>query len=151
MISRKTKYGLQAMIYLAEHYQKGPVLIADISENKGIPKKFLESILLELRKKGLLTSKIGKGGGYALSRSPAEITLGSIIRVLDGPLAPVSCVSRSAYQRCAECEDERGCGIRLVMKEVREAIANILDRKTLDTILTEMAKARNQVVPDFSI
>ena len=142
MISKKTKYGLQAMIYLAEHYEQGPILIADISESRGIPKKFLEAILLELRKKGILTSKIGKGGGYTLSKSPKEITLGSIVRVLEGPLAPVSCVSQTAYQKCEECTDEKCCGIRLVMKDVRDAISNILDRKTLHDVLLDVTQAK---------
>lgn len=151
MISKKTKYGLQAMIYLSENYSKGPLLIAEISSSKGIPKKFLEAILLELRKKGILTSKIGKGGGYRLSRSPDEITLGEIIRVLEGPLAPVSCVSQTAYQRCDECVDEKSCGIRVVMKEVRDALANILDKKTFADVLSEITQSKQQNTMNFII
>ncbi|MGE0266999.1 MAG: Rrf2 family transcriptional regulator [Candidatus Omnitrophota bacterium] len=151
MISKKTKYGLQAMIYLSEHYLNGPALIADISKSKGIPKKFLEAILLELRKTGVLTSKIGKGGGYRLSKSPREITLGEIIRVLEGPLAPVGCVSQTAYQRCAECVDEKSCGIRFVMKEVRDALADILDNKSFADLMSEVVQAQQKNTMNFII
>jgi len=151
MISKKTKYGLQAMIYLSENFTKGPVLIAEISTNKGIPKKFLEAILLELRKKGILVSKIGKGGGYRLSRAPESITLGEIIRVLEGPLAPVGCVSQTAYQRCEECVDEKSCGIRVVMKEVRDALANILDKKTFADVLSELTQSKQQNTMNYII
>jgi len=131
MISKKTKYGLQATFYLAEQYSKGPVLIADIAQNRSLPKKFLETILLELNKKGILHSQKGKGGGYSLKRNPNEIMVGEIIRVLEGPLAPVSCVSQTAYKKCEECMDEKACAIRVVMKEVRDAISNVLDRQSL--------------------
>lgn len=151
MISKKTKYGLQAMIYLSENYSQGPVLIADISRNKRIPKKFLEAILLELRKKGILTSKIGKGGGYRLSKTPQEITLGEIIRVLEGPLAPVACVSQTAYQRCHECVDEKSCGIRLAMKEVRDALADILDHKSFADLISQVTQAQQKNTMNFII
>ena len=135
MISRKTKYGLQALIYLAKKYGKGPVLIAELAKRERIPKKFLESILLDLRNKGILQSKKGKGGGYALARPPHAITMGEVIRVLEGPLAPVPCVSQTAYRKCEECRDENSCEIRMVMKQVRDAIANILDHTTLADLL----------------
>ena len=130
MISNKTKYGLHALIYLSEHYNQGPVLIADLAREENIPKKFLELILLELKNQGILASKKGKGGGYQLARHPGEIKLGQVIRILDGPLAPVSCVSQTAYKKCKECVDEYRCGIRLVMKDVRDAMSNI-DRKSV--------------------
>jgi Rrf2 family protein len=131
MISNKAKYGLHALMHLNEKYNQGPILIADLAQEERIPKKFLELILLELKNHGILQSKKGKGGGYQLARHPSEITLGQVIRILDGPLAPVSCVSQIAYKPCKECKDEHRCGIRLVMKDVREAVANILDKTSL--------------------
>jgi len=135
MISRKTKYGLQSLIYLSKKYGKGPVLIAELAKKERIPKKFLESILLDLKNKGILQSKKGKGGGYALARSPHEISVGEVVRILEGPLAPVPCVSHTAYRKCEECKDEHTCEIRTVMKQVRDAIANILDNTTLSDLL----------------
>ena len=134
MLSNKTKYGLHAAIYLAENYEKGAILISELAKKEKLPRKFLEAILLELKKKGVLNSKKGKGGGYFLARPPKSITLGEIIRILEGPLAPVSCVSQTAYKPCDECRDEQHCGIRLVMKDVRDAIANILDKTSLEDI-----------------
>ncbi len=99
MISKKTKYGLNAVIYLAKEFDKGAVLISDLAEDEKMPKKFLEAILLELKNRGILQSKKGKGGGYTLAKSPKEITVGEIVRALEGPLAPVSCVSQTAYQK----------------------------------------------------
>jgi Rrf2 family protein len=131
MLSHKAKYGLKATFYLAKYYDKGPVLISDLAQAEYIPKKFLEHILLELKKHGILYSRMGKGGGYHLSKSPDKIFLGQIIRVLDGPLAPVPCVSKSAYVRCIECKDERTCEIRKVMKHVRDATAKILDNTSI--------------------
>jgi len=140
MISKKTKYALKALIYLAREYDKGPILIADLAREERIPKKFLELILLALKNNGILLSKKGKGGGYYLGRAPREITLGKIIRVLEGPLAPVPCVSESAYAHCDECVSEQTCGIRLVMKEVRDSMAAILDSTTLADVLERVAK-----------
>src|ERR1700674_338338 len=131
MLSKKAKYGLKAMTILAKEYGTGPLLISDIAKREGIPSKFLELILLELKKSGFLQSKKGKGGGYYLNRLPESISVGSLIRALDGPLALLPCVSQMAYERCAECPDEETCGIRMVFKEVRDATANILEQKTL--------------------
>lgn len=135
MLSKKAKYGLQAVLQLAEQFGQGSVLISDLAAKQQIPKKFLEQILLELKNAGILQSKSGKGGGYAISRGPQQVTFGEVIRVLDGPLAPVPCVSKSAYAKCTECADEATCAIRLVMADVREAISNILDRTTLSEAL----------------
>ena len=143
MISQKTKYGLKAAVFLAKNAQKDVVLITDIARAEGIPQKFLEAILLELRKKGILKSKKGKGGGYALGRGSHEIMVGDIIRTLDGPLAPVSCVSHSAYARCKECKSEDKCEIKGIMKEVRDAISGILDKTSLLDVLEKTAQARN--------
>ncbi|AVM76411.1 RrF2 family transcriptional regulator [Magnetospirillum gryphiswaldense] len=131
MLSSKAKYGLKAMVYLARHADDGSVLIADIAEAESIPKKFLDAILLELKNRGYLSSKKGKGGGYSLAKPAQQIMVGDIVRVLDGPLAPVQCVSRTAYRRCDDCRDEAGCAVRAVMGEVRDAIAAILDNTTL--------------------
>lgn len=142
MLSKKTKYGLNALIYLAKKHNQGPVLIADLAKKERIPQKFLEAILLDLKKNGLLESKKGKGGGYALSRNPSDIKMGQIIRVLDGPLATVGCVSQTAYHKCEECREESCCGIRLVMKDVRDAIANILDKTSLEDVIVR-AESQN--------
>jgi Rrf2 family protein len=143
MLSHKSKYALKAMMVLAQEYGQGPVLIADIAQREGIPRKFLELILLELRNRGILQSKKGKGGGYFLGRPPQKVTLGEILRDIDGPLAPVSCVSHTAYVRCEDCRDERTCGVRMAMKEVRDATAKILDSTTLADVLKRVEGAVN--------
>src|SRR5262252_1799457 len=111
-LSRKAKYALRALYALAADEGHGPVLIADLAERERIPRKFLEAILLELKNAGVLHSKKGKGGGYALAKSPDQITVGEVVRIIDGPLAPVKCVSEKAYVRCEECVDEATCGTR---------------------------------------
>ena len=153
MLSMKAKYGLRAMLFLAREYGQGPTLISEIAEKEVIPKKFLELILLELRNKGYLHSKKGKGGGYYLGKSPQQISLGEIIRILDGPLAPIPCVSLTAYRRCPDCPDEKTCGIRVVMKEVRDATAEILDGTTLAGVLarTENMSDRMQEALSYQI
>ena len=135
MLSRKAKYGLQAVLQLAEEFGRGSVLISDLAAKQQIPKKFLEQILLELKNSGILQSKSGKGGGYCLSRSPEQVTFGQVIRILDGPFAPVPCVSKTAYAKCGECADEATCAIRIVMADAHEAICNILDRTTFSEAL----------------
>ena len=131
MLSRRSKYGLRALLALAEEAGRGPVLVSELSEREAIPKKFLEAILLDLNRHGLVQSKKGKGGGYFLRRPPAEITFGDAVRALEGPLALVPCVSQTAYERCVDCVDEVTCGVRLAMREVRDATAQILDSTTL--------------------
>ena len=140
MLTKKAIYGLKAVLYLSQKLSaQEAVLISDIAYHAHIPKKFLESILLELKKKGVLHSKKGKGGGYTLANAADRITVGEIMRALDGPLAPVSCVSESAYRRCDECVDEHRCGIRIVMKDVRDAMSNILDNVTLADVQKKIA------------
>jgi len=141
MISKRTKYGLKALIYLARQYEKGPILIADLARDEKMPKKFLEAILLAFKNSGILHSKKGKGGGYYLGRHPKTITFGQAIRIMEGPLAPVPCVSETAYARCEECENELTCGIRVVMKDVRDAMAKILDGTTLADVLVKIDSA----------
>lgn len=147
MLSKKTKYGLNAVISLAKQYQKGPILIEELAQKEHLPKKFLEAILLELKNKGILQSKKGKGGGYYLGKPPDQITVGQIIRILEGPLAPVSCVSQTAYRPCEECLEERCCGLRIVMKDVRDAIAGILDKTSMaDVLKRSEAQLENQSI-----
>ena len=141
-ISKKTKYSLQALILLARKYGEGPILIATLSADEQIPIKFLEAILLDLKNSGLVDSKRGRGGGYQLSRPPAEITVGSIIRLMEGPLAPLPCASETAYRACDECPDPDVCGTRLVMRQVRDAIAGILDGTTLQDVVQKVDSAR---------
>jgi Rrf2 family protein len=135
MLSAKAKYGLKAMLHLAEREGQGGVQGAEIAQMQTIPKKFLDAILLELKNQGLLYSKKGKGGGYTLSKPAAKITAGQIVRILDGPLAPVSCVSVTAYRPCVDCSNEAACAVRAVMQKVRDATAEILDNTSLKQML----------------
>lgn len=153
MLSKKTKYGLQALLSLARGYGQGPLLIADLAERERIPRKFLEYILLQLKNAGLLQSRKGKGGGYSLAKPPGEISVGRAVRILEGPLAPVPCVSVIAYRKCPECQDEQTCGIRLVMKDVRDAIAKVLDNTSLQEMLerSEQAARQGQGIIDYTI
>jgi Rrf2 family protein len=144
MISKKTKYALKAVIYLAREYEKGPVLIADLARDEMIPKKFLELILLTMKNNGILMSKKGKKGGYYLAKSPRKVTMGQIVRLMEGTRAPVPCVSESSYEKCEECESENTCGIRIIMKDVRDAIASILDNATLADVMEKIAMAQQQ-------
>ena len=135
MLSKKTKYALHALTYLGKHKAEGTVLIHDIAEEHGISHKFLENILLELRKAGYLGSKKGKGGGYYLIKVPKDIPLSRVIRLLDGPIALLPCVSLNYYEPCAECKNEALCGINKVMAQVRDETLKILENKTLQDIL----------------
>jgi len=130
-LSRKGEYALRAMIYLSLNYKKNSVKIHEISEKEKIPEKFLEQILLELKKAGLLQSRRGIGGGYSLIKHPGEITLAQVIRIIDGPLAPLSCVSKWAHISCPE---EKNCGLYSVLLDVRNAIAKILEGVTFDDV-----------------
>ena len=140
MLSSRAKYGLHAVLILAERFGEGPILISEISDAGEIPKKFLEHILLQLKRQGILVSRKGRGGGYELRCSPDQITMGQIIRILDGPLALTPCTSLTAYMKCEECMDERTCGIRLVMKDVREAVADILDNTSITDVMNRVRK-----------
>jgi Rrf2 family protein len=140
----KSKYGLKALMLLAEAEGRGPVLVSDLAEREAIPKKFLEAILLDLKRRGVVQSKKGKGGGYFLRRGAKAITFGEVIRVLEGPLALVPCVSQTAYAPCVECLDERTCGVRLAMKDVRDATAEILDHLTLDDVNRQVDSQRSR-------
>ncbi|MGA2155785.1 MAG: Rrf2 family transcriptional regulator [Bryobacteraceae bacterium] len=141
-ISKRTQYGLKAMQILARRYREGPVMIGSIAREESIPLKFLEAILLDLKSHGLLESKLGRKGGYRLSRPPSSMTVGSIIRMMEGPLAPIPCASETAYRPCAECKDIEGCGTRIIMREVRDAISDVLDRTTLADLLRKVESSR---------
>lgn len=134
MLSKKAKYAIKALLALAEHEGEEPVRIVDLAREQQIPAKFLELILLDLRNQGILQSRKGKGGGYLLARDPRDIYLGQIVRMLDGPLAPVPCASQTGYVRCSDCRDEEVCGVRLAMKEVRDATAKILDGTSIASL-----------------
>lgn len=134
MLSKKAKYALKALLFLSKNTDRGVVLIAEISETEGIPKKFLEQILLELKKQGILQSKRGKEGGYFLGRPANEIGIGQVVRIIDGPLAPIPCVSKMAYRRCDECIDEKTCEIRNLFLQVRDATIEILDKTSLSDL-----------------
>jgi Rrf2 family protein len=135
-LTQKAKYALKALLFLAKEKERGPILISEISERERIPRKFLELILLELKNHGLLQSKMGKGGGYWLSKDPKDIYFGHVIRIFDGALAPIPCTAKRYYRRCEECIDEKTCEIRKVMLEVKGAILTILDKTSLaDTLL----------------
>ncbi len=145
MLSKKCKYALKALEYIAKKGNEEPILIAEISEEQNIPKKFLEAILLELKKDGILQSRKGKYGGYSLRQSVNEINIGHIIRLIDGPIALIPCVSYKFYEPCIECEDESICGLRNVVQEVREATNRILSKVTLaDMLKREQRLARKK-------
>ncbi|ALM49879.1 Rrf2 family transcriptional regulator [Flavobacterium psychrophilum] len=131
MLSKKTKYGLKALIYIAKQGGTAPVLISDISEKEQIPKKFLEAILLDLKKFGILGSKKGKGGGYYLMKDPKTVTAATLIRVLDGPIALLPCVSLNYYEKCDDCPHEEKCSLNRFMAEVRDNTLNVLQQKSL--------------------
>jgi Rrf2 family protein len=131
MLTKKGKYGLKALIHLSRLEPGQTAFITDIATRNNIPKKFLDAILLELRNAGILRSKKGPGGGYALSRPADQIRIGQIVRVLDGPLAPIRCASRTAYEACEDCPDADACNVRRSMTKVRDAVAGILDTMTL--------------------
>jgi Rrf2 family protein len=141
-ISKKTKYALEALYALSRHYGEGPTLVHTIATEESIPLKFLQAILLELRNRGVVSSKKGRAGGYELSRPPQDITVGQVIRMIEGPLAPLPCASETNYRRCDECKDEMTCGTRIVMRRVRDAMAHILDSTTLADVIADVRKAR---------
>jgi Rrf2 family protein len=146
MLSKRCKYALKALEYIAKNGNGKPILISEISEQQNIPKKFLEAILLDLRRDGILQSRMGKNGGYSLRLPPGEINIGHIIRLIDGPIALISCVSYKYYERCAECSDEATCGLRDVVREVREATNKILSKVTLEDMLKREARLSRKPV-----
>jgi len=135
MLTAKGKYGLKALVHLATLQPGTTTQAADIADANNIPKKFLDAILGDLRNAGIVFSKKGPGGGYLLARTPGEINVGQVIRTLDGPLAPIACASRTAYQPCPDCNDVKTCTVRITMSKVRDAMADILDQLTVADML----------------
>lgn len=135
MLSKKTKYGLKALAYLAKQESKKPVQISEIASHENISRKFLESILLTLRKNGILGSKKGKTGGYYLLKKPHEIPMVSVMRVLEGPIAMVPCVSLNFYEKCDDCPDETACSVNKLMLEVRDSTLKIFNNKCLSDLI----------------
>jgi Rrf2 family protein len=147
MLTMKTKYALKALGQLASAPPGEPMLIADIAEREGIPRKFLEAILVELKQHGFVRSRKGRGGGYALAKNPDTVTLASIIRVIDGPIAPVPCLSRTAYRRCDGCKDEATCGVRLVLRDAHAASVQVLEGVTLADMAQRQKEALRESLP----
>jgi Rrf2 family protein len=133
MLSKKSQYAFKALMYLAQNNDKGPVLIAEIAKKKRIPLKFLENILLELKKAGVLESKKGKGGGYYFAVPPSEVPMAKVMRLLDGPIALLPCVSLNFYEKCKNC-DEKSCGLHDMMVLVRDATLKVLEKKSVADI-----------------
>jgi len=140
-LSKRTQYCLRALYALARKHGEGPVLIMDLAEEEAIPKRFLEQILLSLKRSGLVLSKKGKGGGYYLAQPPDRISLANVIRMIEGPLAPLPCASETRFRPCEECVDVEVCGTAIVMREVRDAIAEILEETTLATVCAKVDRA----------
>ncbi len=136
MISKKTKYGIKAMVYITREGDGTPVKASDISKSENISKKFLESILLELRKSGFLGSKKGKEGGYYLIKDPSDIRMTDVFRVLEGPIAMLPCVSLNYYETCQDCPDEDNCSVHKLMIQLRDASLKVMGENTLADIAT---------------
>lgn len=153
MLTMKTKYALKALAHLAAANSGEPLLIAEIAEREDIPLKFLQLILRELKQHGILRSRKGRGGGYLLARPAETVSIATIIRVVDGPIAPVPCLSKTAYHRCEGCRDENTCGLRLVLKDVHESTVRVLEETTLADLArhTRLAAAGNNGGPRYTI
>ncbi len=141
MISKRCKYAIHALVHMARDPEE-KYLIRDISSACNIPKKFLEAILLDLKRAGILGSKQGKGGGYTLRRSPADVNLAEVVRLFDGAIAAVPCATHKFYESCAECEDEHTCSVRAAFLEVRNATVEMLKSETLESMVKVENKLR---------
>lgn len=136
MLSKKTKYGVKALAHLAKAEPGIPVQIAEIARAENISQKFLENILLNLRKNGFLGSKKGKGGGYYLLKAPGEILMADVMRVLEGPIAMISCVSLNFYEPCDDCPEENACAVHLLMLKVRDSTLEVYRNHTLEDLIS---------------
>jgi Rrf2 family protein len=143
MISKKTKYAINALVHLTKRRDEGPIVISDIATTENIPQKFLEAILLDLKKAAILASKKGKGGGYYLLKDPDLVNLADVIRLFDGPIALLPCVTYMYYERCEECKDEKSCGIRDVFMELRNQTVEFLKTATLSEIISREEKLKS--------
>jgi len=148
MISKKAKYAINALVYLAKQPQNEPIQISIISSSENISRKFLESILLVLRNAGIVNSKKGKIGGYYLSLSPEEINMAEIMRIFDGPIALLPCVTHKYYQKCNECKDEAKCGIRDIFSDIRRETVRMLKNATLAEIVKRAESLDHAEIPD---
>lgn len=148
MLSKKAKYAINALVYLAEHQDQAPIPIAQIAEKQNIPHKFLETILLDLRKAGVLHSRKGQRGGYLLNKPPEAIHMAEIMRLFDGAIALLPCVTYKFYERCEECKDEETCGIRQVFMEIRNETVRRLKKATLADIVARERKEMTQAQGD---
>ena len=150
-LSKKGEYAVRALVEIGFESNARPnslIQISTVAQRTRIPEKFLEQILLALRNGGVLKSRRGVEGGYSLAKVPEEITLGEVIRLLDGPLAPIPCVSKTAYEPCS-CPDQESCGLHLAMQQVRDAIAGILDQYTLHRLIGEVQKHRSSKTTEW--
>ena len=152
MLSSRGKYATRALLDLTLHQDMGPVLIQDIAARQNIPLKFLEQILLALKHGGFVESRKGRGGGYFLAKTPDAITLGAVVRIIDGPLAPISCVSVTGYRECG-CREPDACGLRTAWQEARNALADVLDKTTFAEIRDRHLRlqTRQNEIHDFMI
>ena len=141
MLSQKARYALHALIVLAEHGGDEPMQIADVAEEARVPRKFLEQILVDLKKRGIVRSQRGRSGGYFIGKAPKDISFADVIRVIDGPLALAPCVSVTAYHKCEDCVDEATCSIRKVLLAARDATANVLESRTIAQAAANARKA----------
>jgi Rrf2 family protein len=135
MLTQKTRYAIFALVKLAREYDKGPIQIVQIAESEKIPKRFLEAILLELKKNGFLDSKLGKNGGYFLNKQPTEINLLEIVRLFEGAIALLPCISEKYYKPCQQCSDEATCSIRQTFNDIREYTYHKLASTSLASLL----------------
>ena len=142
MLSQKARYALHALLVLADHGEGDPIMIAEIAERGRVPRKFLEQILLDLKRRGIVRSPRGRAGGYLLGRQPKNITFAEVIRTIDGPLALSPCVSTTAYHKCEDCDDEETCAIRKVLLAARDATAAVLEERTLAAAMASRRRAR---------
>ena len=144
MLTNRAKYAIKALLHLARHRGQGPIQAGNIAEQERIPLKFLELIMLQLRNNGIIRSKVGKGGGHELVREPAEIDILTVVRAIDGPVAPLPCLSKTAYAPCDDCVDEKTCGTRRLLKGVHDAALEVMGRTTLADALKGRAPASSK-------
>jgi Rrf2 family protein len=140
MWTKKGKYGLKAMLHLGGLPRGQSALSTEIAAAHGLPQKFLEAIMLELKHAGFVQSRKGKGGGYTLRMPPSDIRIGEVVRALEGPLAPIACASQNFYRRCDDCPDEDNCAVHMLTVDVRNAIADVLDRTTVEDVLRRIGR-----------
>ncbi len=149
MISQKAKYAFKALFRLAEVPPGAALSIEEIARADAIPQKFLEHILLDLKRKGLVASRRGRAGGYMLIKRPREMTIGSVLRAIDGPIAPLPCISRTAYRRCPDCPDEKSCAVRRLFADTYAAMLLLWDATTLAEAIHPVAQPGGKYVAEI--